>query len=481
MPRADPWTEARPIEIVNSKDDPPDEVITISDVDSMYLKMYLPITSTYKLSEDFDRDIVITNLCKGLQKTTTEYRFLGGYLRADCKGNFVKRGADHPNITVHINHLEHTEFPSYHELEQREFPFSNLDEQHLPQSLNLLADPTTRPDEGFPTIVIQLNLIRGGLIIGAAFHHQCVGAKGIDVVMARWAANTRALFTGIPPPPFNPGCLNPKTLTSTTPLSPDRIPEVEAKIKVVKYVPVLPESQAQPLETAQTIFHFPTSSLVALKASTISREPGQWVSTYDCITAVMWRAMTRARLPRQGVSPDDASRRISIMHPVDVRSYTNPPIPEAFPGNSIGMASVESSVQRLLAADGLADAALAVRNSVNKWRSPEMLKDILDYIVSFPNRNGVRFTLNLSPELETAVTSWGVLTAYQTHDFGFGPLRALRLATSVFNGTIFVYPKRLKEDCPDEGTEVFVTLEKSDMERLRADEELLTWAQVRSC
>lgn len=472
------FKETRTTEFVNIENDPPEEIIPLSDLDCVYLKIYVPITSTYKIEDEVPRQLVVANLCEGFRKTINEYRFLGGYIQADSKGKFyVSRSAAHATLPIHIKHLEHTDFPTYEELEQRGFPFSELNERHLPPDFALPADPTTKPGEGFPTVMIQLNFIRGGIIIGTAIHHQCVDVKGVDLVMARWAANTRSLFTGDAPPSFDPSCLDPTPFCSTTPLAVDQIPDVKSKIKSFEYMPIPPETKVQPVELSQTIFHFPTSRLTQLKASAIFHEADQWVSTNDCITALMWRAMTRARLPHC----NDPAQRVHMHQAVDIRAYNDPPMHPAYPGNTVSISYVESTVERLLSSDTFASVAQDVRATVKKWRSPSMIKDTKDYLASFPNRNGVKMKLTFSPGLSTTVSSWSLMTAYQTHDFGFGPLSALRCATGALNKTFVVYARRPNTGNPDEGIEVFAMLEKGEAERLREDPELRKWAEVRAC
>lgn len=489
--------ETRTIKVIDAENDPPEEIIPLSDLDNVYVRVYVPITSTYKLDDDVDRDLVIDNLCKGLQKTTTEYRFLGGHVFEGSNGkSFVKRSPAWPTLTLHINHLEDTDFPSYSDLERREFPFSDLNERHMAPDFTLPADPKTAPpDTGLPTILAQLNFIRGGLILGTALHHQCVDAKGVDVVLARWAANTRALFhPGIPAPAFDPACLDPTPMSSTTPLPPERIPEVERRIRSFKYVPVLPHSgeYAAPVQLAQSIFHLPRSRLAALKASAVpsseTESADKWVSTNDCITALLWRCMTRARLPSPSAASaaaDPANTSVHMHMAVDIRPYTDPPLHGAYPGNAVSISYVSSALSSLVdpSPAAFAAAAQAIRATVVAWRAPGMIKDTQDYLASFPHHPaGVRQTFTFAPgQIATIVTSWSVMAAYREHDFGWGGLKALRLASGAFNNTFFVYPRRVREGAEDEGTEVFVAMERGDMERLRGDPELLKWAELRSC
>ncbi|KAK0654714.1 Benzyl alcohol O-benzoyltransferase [Lasiodiplodia hormozganensis] len=466
-----PRRETRTVKLID-ENDPSEEILPLSNLDAAYVKIYLPITSTYKLGDDVDKEVVVSNLCEGFRRTTKEYRHLGGYIYADSTGKcYVKRTAAHGTLTVHINHLEDTEFPTYQELEKRDFPFSELNEMHhMPPDYAIAADPNL--GRGFPVAKIQLNFIRGGLIIGTAIHHQCVDIQGFDVVMERWAANTRSLFTGEVPPPFDLGCLDPAPFCSTTPLSPDQFDDVQAKVKSFKFTPVLPNIKTPPFEQAHTIFHIPLSRLSQLKASA-KCDTGKWVSTNDCISVLFWQTMTRARLPGKD---DD----VHLHQTVNIRAYNDPPLPEAYPGNTLSVSWIDSTAARLLHGSTFGELAQDVRAAVVKWRSPSMIKDTKDYLASFPLKC-VRPTFAFSAGLSTTVSSWGIVSAYQTHDFGFGPLSALRFATDTLNNLFIIYPRRPKAGDVNEGIEVQVMMEKGAMERLRQDPELLEWAEVRTC
>ncbi|EKG10636.1 Transferase [Macrophomina phaseolina MS6] len=450
MPHSQPRKETRKIKVVDLEKELGEEVFPVSDLDCVMPKMGVPITSTYRLDQDTDREFVIANVCQGLQITMAEYRSLAGLLETDSKGKlFVRRSTDQANFPVEINYLEHTDFPSYSELEQRNFPASELNERLLPPGFTPCSVPT--PEKGVPVTMVQLNFIRGGLIIGTVVHHICVDAKGLDAVMSR--------------------------LNSTTPLPRDRIPEVEAKLRSLKYADETPSVDLEPGDMGQAIFHFRTSSLAALKAAASTGKPDQWISTCDAVAALMWRCVARARLDFLGLAAD-MCHPVVLEHSLNVRDYVKPPVPDTYPGNTVSFSCVETSLDRLLAPDSLPEHAVLVRAAVNKWRSWDIIKSTMDYVASFPNRTGIQFNLDIIKGIDAVVTNWRVVSAYRTWDFGFGQLQALRWATPVFDGYIFFLPQRPKDD-PDEGMEVYLGLEKSCMERLLQDEELAKWAEVR--
>lgn len=135
---------------------------------------------------------------------------------------------------------------------------------------------------------------------------------------------------------------------------------------------------------------------------------------------------------------------IVLEHSLNVRDYVKPPVPDTYPGNVVSFSCVETSLDRLLAPDSLSEHAVAVRAAVNKWRSWSMIKDTMDYVASFTDRFGIQFNPDIIKGIDALVTNWRVVSAYQTWDFGFGPLQALRWATPVFDGYMFSLPQRPK-------------------------------------
>lgn len=471
------FTGTRTFDVVDLATDPSEEVFNISLLDCIMPKMYIPITCTYKINEDVDIETVITDLCSGLKRLLADYRFLAGSVfETDAGMSFVKRGPSHTRFTVHIKDHTGGGFPSYETLARRHFPVSELDVRLLPPGFE--PSPTGTAEEGNPAMLVQFNIIQGGLVIGAVFHHLLIDAKGLDAVMAHWAAHTSSLRTGTSPPTFNPSDLNIPRLNSVTP---DTFDETKQPIPSLKYaLNAPPTSDIPPSAMAQHIWHIPASKLATLKASAAPRNPGDaWVSTNDCITALMWRAVTRSRLAMHNIAdPLTDTRLLALENSLDVRASIPGGVPAAYAGNVVMFSKAVMPLGELVRPDSFRAVAVCVRETVERYRAWPLVRRAMSWIASVPRGSDVAMDVDVVMGLDALVTSWRVLRAYERWDFGFGPLGALRWATPVFDGYGFLYPTRPNAG-EDEGVEIYLGMEKGCMKRLLMDEELSKWADVR--
>ncbi|KAA0064398.1 putative acetyltransferase [Cucumis melo var. makuwa] len=121
----------------------------------------------------------------------------------------------------------------------------------------------------------------------------------------------------------------------------------------------------------ERMFHFTSASLAVLKARANTEYKTNKISSFQSLSALVWRSITRAR----GLSPDQTT---SCRLAVNNRLRLNPPLPENYFGNSIqairGVAIVKELLENNLgwAAWKLHEAVVnhddeKVRDHVNKW------------------------------------------------------------------------------------------------------------------
>ncbi|AES73323.1 uncharacterized acetyltransferase At3g50280 [Medicago truncatula] len=125
----------------------------------------------------------------------------------------------------------------------------------------------------------------------------------------------------------------------------------------------------------ERIFHFSAESIAKLKAKANKESDTNKISSFQSLSALVWRSLTRARQLQQG-------QRTTCKLAVNNRTRMEPPLPKEYFGNSIYAVRAETTVGELLENDlGWAawkiHLAIAnyddkvVRNSVEEWlRSP---------------------------------------------------------------------------------------------------------------
>ncbi|KAJ4388658.1 hypothetical protein N0V93_006117 [Gnomoniopsis smithogilvyi] len=482
IPAFDPHTE------------PGEAVFPVSILDCIMPRILVPVTCTYQLGNDVVKETLLSQICEGLRRLMGEYRSLAGALYEPVGGGraFVKRTSSHANFVVHVQDLTITipDFPSFAELKRRHFPASELDERMLPGSFT--PAPVPPPGEGVPAMVVQFNLIQGGLIMGIAVHHMIVDARGLDKLIARWAAHTRSVIDSarFSIPLSIQNCdLDPAMLDLTISKTGEKVIDYRKQaVASLKYAPnAPPASDIPPSAMEQHIWHIPASKLAALKASAApvaGDDKQQWVSTNDCVTALMWRAVTRSRLGKHGVtSPKNDKRHLALENSLDVReafrTIRSEGIPEAYVGNVVMFSKATMPLCQLIAPETFRAVAVKTREAIDTYRAWPTVQRAIDWISACPRGADVEMDFHAVGGLDFVTTSWRVLKAYERADFGFGPLAALRWATAVFDGYCFLYPTRPSGNS-DEGMEIYMGLEKDCMKRLLLDEELARWAEVRN-
>lgn len=479
------------IQVFDPQAEPVAKDYTVSILDCIMPRMLVPVTCTYQLDDGADRNTILSNICEGLRRLLGEYPFLAGALHEPEPGGrpFVRRTTSHASFDVHVRDvtLTNPEFPSFIQLKSQHFPPLQLDRM-LPRLI--VPDLASELGEGCPAMVVQLNLIRGGLIMGIAVHHLLVDARGLDVLLERWAAHTRFVFDSSrhpPPSPLQQSDLDSSILLkSASDAAKNAIDYRSRAVASLKYSPGGLAAPRIPLSVMdQHVWHIPASKLAKLKASAAPSpedDTQQWVSTNDCITALMWQAVTRSRLAAHGIeSPYDDTRLIALENSLDVRGAFKGfgGIPQAYAGNVVMFSKAEMPLCQLVRPEAFRAVAVKVREAVEKYRSWATVQRAVEWIAACPRGSDVEMDVEVIGGLDVVTTSWRVLKAYDQANFGFGPLMGLRWAGSVIDGYCFLYPTR-PSGTDDEGTEIYLGLEKGCMERLLLDDELGRWAEVRN-
>ena len=116
----------------------------------------------------------------------------------------------------------------------------------------------------------------------------------------------------------------------------------------------------------------------------------------------------------------------------------------------------------------------ALRSAVNGLNTPDRVALTIGLIASRPNPTDHKFAYNgfLGPDLSS--TTWADLDVYDTVWGSLGTPDAFRIPGEGADGAMMVLPR-----VRGGGLEVVVALESRAMACLLADEEFLSWAEVR--
>jgi hypothetical protein len=373
-------------------------------------------------------------------------------------------------------------FPSFKELEEKHFPAALIDGNALlPKSVTekqLFSPLGENKNKDTLISTFQINFIRGGLILGLAVHHSCSDGPGCDGFLSQWAENSKALAASSPLPSLDQANLDRSKLSAPSNPGPVEMEYLSKKLPVFKHVKdapaPLPAGWAMP-PLSPVMYHFSKSSCEKLKAMCKPADTMSWISTYDAIMSIMWKTMTRAKIPYLKPEP---TKEVILVHAVNNRSRLDPPLPDRFLGNAVALARCQPmAVESLIAPNNLPDIAVSVRASIKRIDS-QSIKDTASWVAGTEDKNWIAMALDSFLGMDLAGTSWQTMK-YESKDFGFGNPKAMRFPSPAFDGYVFVYPQRLSSSDPDEGIEICVCLEQSCQERLMLDEELKEFAQPR--
>lgn len=336
-------------------------------------------------------------------------------------------------------------------------------------------------EDGIRVATVQLNFIRGGLVVGVAVHHAVSDGPGCDGFLATWAENSAAIAKGEPLIPTKHNfSIHGSPLTVEKP-TPDSMEELNSRFPVVRDAggPMAPPPPGFIMPSLiPQMWHFPRTKVESLKAQVAGAITDGWVSTYDVVMAILWGSITRAKLAM--LQPDMESK-VTLINAVDTRKVWDPPLPDRFLGVGAVPARCDPlTIREVIAPENLAKLATTVRASINSI-TPDHLTGLLHWVAGHKDRRWLETNVNSFLGMDLAGSSWQAMTAYEKHDFGFGLPKALRWPSPQFDGFVFLYPSRAaaKPAEADEGIELCVCLEKSCQETLMKDETLLAYARPR--
>ncbi|AES73319.1 HXXXD-type acyl-transferase family protein [Medicago truncatula] len=178
----------------------------------------------------------------------------------------------------------------------------------------------------------------------------------------------------------------------------------------------------------ERIFHFSVESIAKLKAKANAESNTNKISSFQSLSALVWRSITHARQLQHG-------QRTTCKMATNNRTRMEPPLPKEYFGNSLYVVSAETTVGELLENDlGWAawkiHVAIAnhddkvVRRSVEKWfRSPFLYRMDLFF-------DPYTVMISGSPRFNT----YG-------NEFGMGKALAVRSGyANKFDGKVISYP-----------------------------------------
>ncbi|KAB5511805.1 hypothetical protein DKX38_028833 [Salix brachista] len=295
-----------------------------------------------------------------------------------------------------------------------------------------------------PLLLLQVTSFKcGGVCLGVGWHHTLADGTGALHFINSWATLARGLSITIPPfldqtilrgrvapkPIFHHVEFDPPPTINTDHLTKNTKPQYLANLKIT------------------------LEQINSLKAKASNVESETKYTTYEILTAHIWRSVSKAR----NFQNNDQKNKLRIS--VDGRSRLNPPLQSSYFGNVIFTASPVA-----LSCDLLSESFRCTVERIHrdiKKMDDEYLRSALDYLEEVGDVNSIpRGSITCAcPNLN--IVSWMQLPFYKA-DFGWGAPLLLRPAT-MLEGRGYIHPNPAN----DGSFSLAICLETDHMESFR--------------
>ncbi|EEY23652.1 trichothecene 3-O-acetyltransferase [Verticillium alfalfae VaMs.102] len=349
------------------------------------IKIYTQICHIYAMPDDSEsaRANVIETLTRGLERLSAAFPWAAGKMvtvRDEAAGKEEMYIRPHEKIPLlkQRDARDDPEAPTYDALEQARFPINMLDESLIaPIATFPLPDPNeTSPVD--PIFAIQATFLRGGLILCFAAHH---GAMDMNS-QARLIGFLSRACRDTPTSPFTEEDLAIGNLRRTEAirlmddeeyaamdpdlLTPHILPAPRSLQANDEMVEMLTDPSFPLGKCVWANFELPLSTQAELKKRVLTSgalpPDMHFVSTDDVLTAFVWSAITRTRLPRlrkagiatAGIARAVDARRFLPISPdylglLSTMTYATVPLDTlAEPFDGKGLAVVSAALRREL-------------------------------------------------------------------------------------------------------------------------------------
>lgn len=285
---------------------------------------------------------------------------------------------------------------------------------------------------------VQFTKLKDGIALGCAFNHAILDGTSTWHFMSSWAEICRGAQSVSAQPFLN------------------RLQARNTRVKLDLVLPPTPiEAQSGP-KLREKLFKFSESAIDAIKSKVNDDVDQSTFTTFQSITAHIWRHVTLARR----LKPDDITA-FAIF--ADCRKRINPPVPETYFGNMI-QAIFTGTAAGLLLTHPLSFAAQTLQSAINSHDS-----NAINARNDAWEKSPIIFQYKDAGANCLAVGSSPRFQVYDI-DFGFGkPVSVRSGRNNRFDGMIYLYPG--KEG--GRSIDVEISLEESAMAELEKDDEFL--------
>lgn len=430
------------------------------------MSTYTLLLLCFPLPEEISHQDVVSVLKTAIQKITDAVPYLGGEVAVekdfDDRAAFGTTRLAYPRkdaeAILQVRNV-HNEMPTYRELGAAKVPFKSIPGALLTSALGF-PDQYDLCNEPKSVLAIQANFISGGLLLSIAGLHNVMDGTGLGEVIWLLAAACRG--DDLPEHRLEAANLDRSHL-----ISPTQPYERAVDLQHLHLQPQAKQEKPSPSNSESmtwACFRLSNAKLAELKieASKECLMGGEtpWITTNDAASALIWKAISSARLPRL-----DGTAESLIVRTVSGRRRLTPPLPDSYPGNVVHGARGRLSVEELATHLSVSDIAIRLRKATNEI-DDLYVRSQSQLFRSEPDKRKIGFVME-TPGQDLMLSSLADLPIASSD---FGPLlgrpefvRRPDLTTA--DGLVYLLPKDAQGNL-----DVAVSLRCDDLEELKKDE-----------
>ncbi|KAJ6120119.1 hypothetical protein N7523_004399 [Penicillium sp. IBT 18751x] len=434
-------------------------------MDKMGIRKSVKLFIVYELQPTVTLDVLCASIKAGVSNATKQLPMMAGNIEVDSSGKAFIVTAPGCPVDVNIRRFEPTEHKSLSVLAASGFHPDDMD------AIQLL--PEESPATG-SVCSLQLSLIEGGLILGFRMNHAAGDWSSIDTFLSLVGQGSKAHQEGVEMPTHTPDL-------NRAPYNASASEPTLSRAELLEKLPMfhimdMSQFKTKPPPTSKSgIYRISEPSIQRLKAQCAPfLSPGDYITSYGCISALIWTAVTRIRLD---LHPEKATSPSRFIHPINVRTRDpEKKTSDLYFGNAVLASQAGPRTARDVASggdEGIARTATLIRESVNT-----ITMDSIGHMTSLLK--------SLSPgemlgshadfaDMDMIMTSWYSGTA-EKYDVGAGAVPVAIRLPSTMAGASIILPNFSRG-----GTkffEVLVELAVEEHDLLRQDADFLKYFEI---
>ena len=451
------------------------EEVTLSLFDQFNGRHYLPFFCVFKQPEPQLCEAIASELEQGLAKLLDEIPFLAG--------NVITQDDSRDLLTLEIpadggvifkvrRMIDPTEGPAldYDELERDDFPVDAFSP--------LVMCPTSfLPEAVAPCLLVQVNLIRGGLVLTPDFHHSIVDGEGAMTIIAQWAKYVAAFSQGRV---LNGSDLLPAEVYDRTVL----FPENPSRCKLSDFKSFVDGRELSNEASCWNVgermeapkdgevvkgvsWYFTKENLQQIEEIAMPRNGHPKMTESSVLSAFIFKHFTIARrLDQKGIN------EASYHYPCNIRSRIEPRLHPQYLGNSV-VPSRTLFPLSTIKSSSLYEIASAISSTIDWWTS-DRVWELLGAMEVWPRIKEIERTMDLNCNTDLHLTNLAGFPAYDSYwGLNMGNMVALKFpALGLLDGYGLIMPRRA-----DGGLEVILYMSAETLGVLKEDKEFTRYAR----